>query len=197
MMNKKIILIAIALIGLSLQAAAQVRLGLRGGMTVGELRFDRDIIDSDNRMGYCAGLVVDLAIPVVGLGIEASAMYTHRNNRLTDGQRSFKRHYIEVPVYARYRLPITGVEHVFAPIAFTGPTLAVLFGDNAPAGYDKRKTCMSWDVGLGADLFRHLRLTATYGIGLTKALSVVDREYTGTTVEGKDRHWTLNAAWLF
>jgi hypothetical protein len=56
---------------------------------------------------------------------------------------------------------------------------------------------MSWDVGLGADLFRHLRLTATYGIGLTKALSVVDREYTGTTVEGKDRHWTLNAAWLF
>jgi hypothetical protein len=195
-MNKKILLI-IALIALSLPAAAQVRLGLRGGVTVGELRFNRNAISSDNRMGYCAGVVVDMGIPVIGLGIEASAMYTHRNNRLTDGQRTFKRHYIDVPVYARFKLPITGLQDVFAPIAFTGPTFSVLFSDNAPDNCENNKTYLSWDVGLGADLFKHLRLTATYGIGISKALSYVDRQYTGDKIEGKDRHWTLNAAWLF
>ena len=34
------------------------------------------------------------------------AMYTHRNNRLTDDHRIYKRHYFEIPVYARYRLAI-------------------------------------------------------------------------------------------
>ena len=52
-------------------------------------------------------------------------------------------------------------------------------------------------MGAGADLFRHLRLSATYGIGMTKAMSYIDREYTGDRIDGKDRHWTLNVAWLF
>ena len=52
-------------------------------------------------------------------------------------------------------------------------------------------------MGLGADLFNRLRVTATYGIGLSKALEYVDREYTGSTVNGKDRYWTVSAALLF
>lgn len=195
-MNKKI-LVTIMMLAMLLPAVAQVRLGLRGGLTLGELRFDRDVVDSDNRLGYNAGLLVDIGIPVIGLGIEASAMYTYRNTRLSDGYDIYKRHYIDIPVYARFRLPITRLEHVFAPIAFTGPTFSVLFKDNASTNYNNSKTCLSWDVGLGADLFNHLRLTATYGIGISKAMSYIDREYTGRKVDGKDRHWTLNAAWLF
>lgn len=195
-MNKKI-LISLLLMAVMLPMTAQVRFGLRGGMTVGELRFDRNIIDSDNRVGYTAGALVDIGIPVVGLGIEASAMFTHRNTRLTDGGRTFKRDYLDVPVYARYRLPISGLQNVFAPLAFTGPTFSVLFDDNGTTNFDNRKTCLSWDVGLGADLFKHLRLTATYAIGISKAMSYIDREYTGDVIDGKDRYWTINAAWLF
>ena len=75
--------------------------------------------------------------------------------------------------------------------------LSILFSDNGPVNYDSRKTYTSWDVGLGADLFNRLRVTATYGIGLSKALEYVDREYTGSTVNGKDRYWTVSAALLF
>lgn len=192
---KKIILLLILLV--SLPATAQVRLGVRGGITLGEMRFDREIIDSDNRMGYTGGLLIDFNIPVVGLGIEASAMYTHRRNRLTDGDRVFKRHYIDIPVMARFRLPIPGVEHVFAPIIYTGPSFSVLFNENGPSTNDNSKTYLSWDVGAGADLFNHLRLTATYGIGITKAMEYIDYEYTGDRVNGKDRYWTLSAAILF
>jgi hypothetical protein len=187
----------LALIVAVLPIGAQVRFGVRGGMTVGELRFERDIIDSDNRMGWCGGLLIDAGIPVVGLGVEASVMYTHRNNRLTDEYRLFKRHYIEIPVYARYRLSLPSVERFFAPLVFTGPNFSILFNDNGPSTYDNSKTYLSWDVGAGADLFRHLRLTATYGIGISKAMKYINRDYDGEVVQGKDRYWTLNAAWLF
>ena len=195
-MNRKILIVILTL-AIALPATGQVRVGLRGGVTLGELRFDREIIDSDNRMGYCGGLLLDLAIPATGLGIEASVMYTHRNNRLTDGDRLFKRHYIDIPLMVRYRMPLPGVEHIFAPIIFTGPSFSILFNENSSENWQSRKTYLSWDAGLGADLLNHFRLTASYGIGISKAMSYIDREYTGDKVQGKDRCWTLTAAWLF
>ena len=195
-MNKRILL-AVVIIACALQGAAQVRMGLRGGVTLGELRFDRNVINSDNRVGYTGGLVLDLNIPVVGIGIEASAMYTHRSNRLTDGNNLFKRHYIDIPVYARYRMSLPSVGNVVAPIVFTGPSFSILFNENAPTTYSNCKTYLSWDVGGGVDMFKHLRVTASYGIGISKAMSYIDQEYSGDEVHGKDKYWTLNAAWFF
>lgn len=181
----------------SQSAVSQVRFGVRGGLTLGELRFDREVIDSDNRMGWSGGLLLDVNIPAIGMGVEASAIYTHRNNRLTDNDRVFKRDYIDIPVYARYRLSLPSVGRVFAPLVFTGPDFSILFSENAPDNYKNRKTYLSWDVGLGADLFNRIRLTATYGIGMSRAMEYVDSEYHGDKVKGKDRYWTLNAAVFF
>lgn len=193
------LLILILALATCLTAAAQVRLGVRGGLTVDKLRFDGNIIDSDNRLGYTAGLVFDISIPVVGLGVEASAMYTHRNNRLTDDSHIYKRHYIDIPLYARYRLPITGVSRYFAPVIFTGPDISILFDEDKPNdNFSSHRTYLSWDVGGGVDLFNHLRLTATYGIGMSKAMKYINHEYEEKNqVYGKDKHWTLSAAWLF
>ena len=52
-------------------------------------------------------------------------------------------------------------------------------------------------MGGGAELFNHWRLSATYGIGISKAMEYIDREYTGDKVSGKDRYWTLSVAYLF
>ena len=197
-MNKNILLTILILVA-AMPAAAQVRLGVRAGLTVGEMRFDRDIINSDNRVGYTGGLVLDLNIPVVGLGIEASAMYSRRSDRhrLSDDYQVFKRHYFDFPIYARYKLTLPSVERIIAPYVYTGPCFSVLFKENAPDSYNNSKTMLSWDVGAGAELFRHLRLSATYGLGISRAMEYIDREYTGDRVHGKDKHWTINAAWLF
>lgn len=195
--NNRTLVVTLLVMLMSMTAAAQARLGVRAGLSLGHLRFDRDVVNSDNRVGYCGGLLLDLGLPVVGLGVEASVMYTHRNNRLADDQCVYKRDFIDIPVYARYRMEIVGLSHVFAPLAYTGPCFSILFSDNGPVNYDSRKTYTSWDVGLGADLFNRLRVTATYGIGLSKALEYVDREYTGSTVNGKERYWTVSAALLF
>lgn len=192
---KKLILLLTVL--LSLPAMAQVRFGVRCGVTLGELRFDRDVINSDNRVGYTGGLLLDFNVPVVGIGAEASVMYTHRKNRLTDGGITFRRQYIDIPVYARYRLTIPSLERQFAPYIFTGPNFSVLFEENTPATYRNSKTYLSWDVGGGFDLFTHLRLSAAYGIGISKAMEYINSEYNGDKVHGKDSYWTVSAAWLF
>lgn len=193
----KHILLAVMLTVATLPAWGQVSVGLRAGVTVNRLSLDREFVSSSNRAGYTGGLVLDLNIPVVGLGIEASAMYTYRKNRLTSDDRTYKRHYIDIPLYARYRLSLPPVQRYFAPYVFTGPCFSILFDDDAPLGINNSRTYTSWDVGAGADLFTHLRLSLSYGIGLTRAMELIDHEYTGRKVDGKDRHWTLSAAWLF
>lgn len=197
MTSNRFLLALLAIMALSLPASAQVRFGVRGGLTLGELRFDRDVIDSDNRVGYTAGLLLDANIPVVGLGAEVSVMYAHRDNRLTDGLRTYRRDYIDIPVYARYRLSIPKLERVFAPYVFTGPSISILFSENAPRDFNNSKAYLSWDVGGGMDLFYHLRLSASYGIGITKAMECINHEYKGDKVNGKDRYWTISAAYMF
>jgi hypothetical protein len=193
----KKILIAFTLVLLALPAWSQVRVGLRAGLTVNRLSLDRDFIDSGNRAGYTGGLVLDLNIPVVGLGIEASAMYTYRRDHLTSENHTYKRHYIDIPVYARYRLTLPRVERYVAPYVFTGPSFSILFDDDAPVTINNSRTYTSWDVGGGVDLFNRLRVTATYGIGMSKAMKVIGQDYNGEQVNGKDRYWTLSAALLF
>ena len=135
--------------------------------------------------------------PIIIGGIEASLMYTRRNNRLTDHEHVFKRHYFEIPLYARYRLELPSVSRVFAPYIFTGPSFAILFDNSSSDLYSNRKTYISWDAGLGMDLFQHVRISASYGLGITKALKYVNKEYEGSTVNGKDKFWTVSAAYLF
>ena len=181
-------------------ATAQVRFGFRLGTTVNKLRFDREVIDSDNRMGYTGGLLVDLNLPVIGVGIEASAMYTHRSDRLVDEgnqHMTFKRDYIEFPVYARYRLSLPVLDKVFAPYVYTGPCFSVLFHEGEESTRANSKTYVSWDAGAGVDLLNHLRISATYGIGISKAMQYIKQNSNHDKIVGKDRHWTINAAWLF
>jgi len=194
---KNIIATVLLIIFTAMPAMSQVKFGIRYGMTINKLKFDREIINSDNRVGHTAGLVLDLNIPVIGLGVEASAMYTHRENRIMDDTQVYKRHFIDIPIYARYRLALPAVEKIVAPYVFTGPNISILFKEKVPTNIDNSKTSLSWDVGAGVDLFSHLRVAASYSIGMSKAMEYVNKEYTGGTVIGKDRLWTVSAAYMF
>ena len=59
----------------SVPAQAQFKIGPRVGLTVNDLHFNKDVVDSDNQTGWTAGLTTEFTIPVVGLGFDLSAMY--------------------------------------------------------------------------------------------------------------------------
>jgi len=72
-----------------------------------------------------------------------------------------------------------------------------LLSDSDTGDFKTRKWNTSWNVGFGAELFRKLQIHANYGIGLTKAFEYINKEVESTTVKGKDKYWTITAAYLF
>ena len=47
------------------------------------------------------------------------------------------------------------------------------------------------------DLFKHVRLIASKGIGMNKVKELVGKEHNDKSVEVKDQCWTLSAAIMF
>ena len=193
------VLMAAMVITATAPATAQVKFGLKGGLTTNEMKDKNSLLDNKHHTAWNAGLMLDLNIPKVNLGLEVSALYRHNANIKTKDQKnSTQRICIDIPVYLRYRLAIPGVERYVAPIAFTGPNISVVVKDDSKIKLaDDSKTKLSWDVGAGVDLFKHLRVTASYGIGMKKAMKYIGQEYEGGHVEGKDHCWTVSAAIMF
>ncbi|MBQ7690764.1 MAG: porin family protein [Muribaculaceae bacterium] len=192
----RIIILTLALLGATV-ALAQFRFGPKGGLVVSKFSFDQNLFSTDNRAGYAAGLQVDFNIPITGLAIDASVLYSHRNDAFAHEATTFRRDYIEIPVHLRYGLSIMGVERIVVPYAFTGPNFAFLCDESKDITWDNRSSFTSWDVGLGVELFRHLQLQASYGIGITEAFKYVNIEKDSPVIRGKDRCWTVTAAYLF
>ena len=193
----KIIIVIVLFLTATTAVQAQVRFGLKGGVTLNELKWDKNVLSSDNRMGFTGGLMIEVGLPVVGLGLDASALYTHRENELIDEGQKLKRDYVDFPVNVKYKLQIPVLAKVIAPFVSTGPDFALLLSDQDKGDFKARKWNISWNVGFGAELFRKLQIHANYGIGISKAFEYIGKDVNSTSVEGKDRYWTITAAYLF
>lgn len=193
----RIIIILVLVMTATSAAQAQVRFGLKGGVTINELKCDKDIFNKDNRLGFTGGLMIEVGLPVVGLGLDASVLYTHRENELYLEGQKLKRDYIDFPINVKYKLQIPVIAKVIAPFVTTGPDFALLLSDQDKGDFKARKWNTSWNVGFGAELFRKLQIHANYGIGISKAFEYIGKEVDSTPVEGKDRYWTITATYLF
>ena len=190
-------IICIVLLAASLPAVAQFRFGVKGGAVVSKLSFDKNALSSENRAGWCAGFQVDLSLPVTGLAVDASLLYSHRNDAISHETETYRRDYIEIPLHLRYGLSIIGVNRFVIPYVFTGPNFSFLCSESKNITWDNRSAFTSWDVGFGAELFKHVQIQASYGIGITEAFKKVGIDKESVVISGKDRCWTISAAVLF
>lgn len=193
-------LIAVAaVIGVSVPASAQLRFGIKAGVTVNSLHFSSETFDSDNRAGFTGGVMLEFTAPVSGLGVDLSAMYVRRNSSWLEDQELTKddRDYIEIPLNFKWRMNIPVINNLVRPYISTGPSFAFLTSRRSvDDAFHNRKFDTSWNFGFGVELVNHLQVGASYGIGLTKALEAVGA--TGTSdVNGRNRYWTITAAYMF
>jgi len=193
---KSFILFVLLLIGCS-AVNAQVRFGIKGGITINELKWDKDIVNRNNRAGFTGGLMLEVGLPVVGLGVDASVLYAHRENDISVDNTKFKRDYLDIPINVKYKLQIPVLSKIIAPFVSTGPNFSMLLSDHDNGDFSTRKWYTSWNVGFGAELFNHLQVHANYGIGMTKAFEYIGQSVESTNVKGKDNYWTITAAYLF
>ncbi|MDE7465027.1 MAG: porin family protein [Muribaculaceae bacterium] len=203
----KTMLVAASLLAVGgLQANADFRFGVKAGLNVDKLKLSNkglSSLESDNHCGWTAGVTTDFTVPVIGIGFDASVMYTRMNSR-TEGMEwegeNKGRNFLEIPVNLKYKLSIPAISNIIAPYIYTGPTLALKLGSDD--NFLKTKTCQwGWNLGLGVQLINHLQIGAGYTWGMNNIMKHVNvpivGDYTPTSLKVKNNYWTVTAAYLF
>ncbi len=186
--------------GSAMTAQAQFRFGIKAGVDVSRMSFDKDqLFDSDNRAGFTGGLMAEFTVPVIGVGCDLSVMYVRRNGQFVESNQIVKnqRDYIDIPLNLKYKLSLPAVSRIIAPFVTTGPSVAFLTSKkDIENAYKNKSVDVAWNFGFGVELLRHLQLAASYGLGLTKALDTLN-VVQGNGIDGKNRYWTVTAAYIF
>lgn len=214
-MKKILITMVIAIMMAILPAQAQFGFGLRGGVNLTSLSLSKEVLSSSNRAGFFVGPTVKYTFPILGLGVDLSAVYDQRNSGVM-GETVIEKN-IFVPINLHYQLGLGSMASLFIK---AGPQFGWNVGgknyqfnfskDNIEAirgDFKLKNSNMSLNVGLGALLFKHLELGITYNIALGKtgevsywdaakaaAGEVVDVVKHGST---RTNAWQLNLAYYF
>lgn len=194
---KKVYLILLAGIMLfATEAKAQINFGLKGGLNVTDMSLSSDVLDASNRTGFYVGPTVKFTLPIIGLGIDASALYDYRSAKLKDSgdEATLKQQQIAIPVNLRYGFGLGDLASLFI---FAGPQ----FGFNVGSDLDEinwkwKDTNFSVNVGLGVMLVNHLQINANYNIacGTTGEASVTNAI---DNFDGKSNSWQIGVAYYF
>ncbi len=201
---KRIAALVIAIAAI-LPASAQFAIGPRVGINVNSLHFNKDLFDSDNRVGYNAGVEMEFTVPVIGVGFDLSLMYVNRKGQYrenpdltTSNIDNASCSYIEIPLNFKYKLGLPAIGSIITPYVFTGPSFAFRTSKEAVTEFYKSKKCdIAWNFGIGLQLIKHLQIGASYGLGMTKAVEYINPSHQSADIDGKNKYWTVTAAWLF
>lgn len=209
-MKKTLLALLIAIMSIGV-ADAKFRFGVKAGVNVNSLHFKdpSKIFDADNGTGWTAGIMTDFQLPLIGLGVDLSLMYTRMNadveydlNNLEDyyGARLSEtgviknRNFIQIPLNLKYKISLPVVGKFIAPYVFTGPAFSFKLDKNTLDNI-KTKTCqVAWNVGLGVELVKHLQVGASYGFGIN---NIADKWLNAENLNLKNNYWTITAAYLF
>lgn len=175
------IMLAFALL-FATPADAQVKLGIKAGLDINSFSlkgFDgvMDNFSSSNRAGFFVGPTVDITIPLLGFGVDISALYEHKTMQLSYGEgenaysESEKMQFIAVPLNIKYSLGIGSKASVYAA---TGPQVAFnISGKSLGQGLADARlkdADFSWNFGAGFTILKHYRLGYNFNLGITNHL---------------------------
>lgn len=196
---------AIVAMSFNAKAAGPLKFGIKGGVTVNDLKFNEDIFKADNRCGYTIGLMTKFTAPIINIGFDASVMFTHRVTKVdgltvigTDMSQqevydgSIKSDYIEIPINFRWDIGLPVIGKFVSPFLTTGPDFSFLVSkQNVSNAWNKHTFDFAWNFGFGLMFVNKVQLHASYGLGLNNAAS------SDSALYGKNRFWSVTAAYLF
>lgn len=193
----------------ALPAQAQFKFGLKGGLNITDMSFSSDVVDASNRTGFFIGPTVKFTLPIVGLGIDASALYDQReaefddiygdDGRLVRG-RKIKQKAINIPINLRYDIGLGSLAGVYLA---AGPQFGFNVGGKHQSLFDDT---MDWklntsnfsvNVGAGVMLLNHLQVGANYNIVCGKTGELSGGGVARGVLRGRSNTWQISAAYYF
>lgn len=153
-------------------AHAQVTFGMKGGLNISSLSFDKDDdqVEVLSRPGFFLGPVVKVGLPIGGLGFDAAVLYEQRNAKhkslelVPKGEHPtlVKHQQIAVPIHLRYDMDLNETWGIYA---YAGPQLGFNVGKEIRMDYGTyvpADVTVAVNAGLGVTLISHLQFSAGY-----------------------------------
>lgn len=203
-MKKSIFCVAlVAAMFLAIPANAQFKFGPKVGVNVSTLSLKGEMAETfkaNNITNFTGGLMAEFMVPVIGIGVDASVMYTRKGSTLkevtTGVSKDQHTDYVEIPINLKYKFSLPVVGSILAPYIYAGPSFAFRVGDNFEDQFKEKSFETAINVGVGVEFFNHLQISGQYGWGLGKAFEF-ENDMLNSVLNGKSRAWTFTAAYLF
>lgn len=171
---------------------AQVKFGVKAGLNVTQMSLSQDVVSKSNQEGFFVGPTVKVTLPLVGLGVDASALYDQRDAKFGDEKVSQRS--INVPINLRYGIGLGSLASVYLA---AGPQFGFNIGQKnyGEDGFKFKDSNFSVNVGAGVSVISHLEVGFTYNIavGKTGELSWTD----GAKINARANSWQVSAAYYF
>lgn len=188
-------------------ASAQIKFGLKGGVNVTDMSLNSSVFDASNRTGFFVGPTIKVQLPLVGLGIDASALYDQREAKIKVGDATTKEtlrsQAINVPINLRYGWGLSSMANIFL---FAGPQFGFNVGDKDQkitegSTWSVKNSNFSLNFGAGVTLLSHLQLTANYNVVCGKTSDATIKEgieqLTNKEVRSRANAWQIALAYYF
>ena len=201
------LIVLVAATYFAVPANAQLKFGIKGGLNITDMSLSNDVFETSNRTGFFIGPTIKFTLPIVGLGIDASALYDQREGEVnveaddnTLVSTRLKQKSINIPINLRYDIGLGSRAAVYLA---AGPQFGFNVGDKNQSLY---KDVAEWrlntsnfsvNVGAGVMLLGHLQVGANYNIvcGKTGEITVLDGAE--SVLRGRSNTWQISAAYYF
>ena len=200
-------------LAMAMPAKAQIKFGVKGGLNLASASLS-DAWDAkgnaDSYTGFFIGPMVDITIPIIGLGVDGALMYSQKGAKISFdddlGSTTFKQQGIEIPVNLKYSIGLGSSASIYFA---AGPSFYFnmksdddLTFDSVKGSLDYDKSEVSLNLGVGVKLLKHLQLGVNYNMGLTdSAKAKIDSPSSAwDAINGesyKSKMWQVSVAYLF
>ena len=209
---KKVLTLIVMAVAFAMPSQAQFKFGVQAGLNLTNISdFSLDAAGIENaiksKAGFFVGPTVKFTLPIVGLGIDAAALYDQREAK-TNGE-TLKSQSIQIPINVRYGFGLGSMAELFA---FAGPQFGFNIGDKTKSWKDAtntknydwtlRSSNFSANIGIGATILSKLQVKVNYNIALGKTGEVdvtnaANEGWKVVTGKAKANAWQVSAAYFF
>lgn len=172
---------------------AQVKFGVKAGLNVTQMSLSQDVVSKSNQEGFFVGPTVKVTLPLVGLGVDASALYDQRDAKFDDEKVSQRS--INVPINLRYGVGLGSLASVYLA---AGPQFGFNVGQKnyfGEDGFKFKESNFSVNVGAGVSLINHVEVGFTYNIAVGKTGEISGAD--GAKINARANSWQVSAAYYF
>lgn len=223
MKKLSIILVLILSFVTIVPANAKVRAGLKLGANINSTEFDvstqQYVFDNTYLANFTGGLALEWMMGL-GFGIDFGGIYKACGteykvaaNVIENDTEVFKEgtlktvvHYLEAPLFLKYKLQIPAIKKAVAPFIFGGPSFAFKIGETfrfSDQGFVDIISIENSDVdfaicaGAGLEIIEklHVSLQYSWGMGAVSELSITNIE--DALSQAKSGSWSATATWFF